>query len=67
MKTVGDVMREVDFIQDTIQNLHVLKRMFEDTGSRDDEDEKRCCDNAIVLLARYRHVLSALPIKEVNT
>ena len=66
MKTVGEVIREVDFIQDSIQNLHTLKHVFKDADSRDVEDMNKWCDDAIILLARYRHVLSALPIKEVN-
>ena len=63
MKTVGDVVREIDMIQETIQNLHTIKAQFSEVNSEDCDACQMCCD-AIVLLSHYRNALYALPINQ---
>lgn len=55
MKTVGDVIREIDMVQNTIEELHTLK------NKSDDMDQ--ICTDAIVLLSHYKSTLCELPLK----
>lgn len=60
MRTVNDILKELDKIHDAQQNLHFLKDRLGDV----EPVSSRMCEDAIVLLGHYRNILTELPIKK---
>lgn len=60
MKTIGDVMHELERIHDSQQDLHFLK----DRLTEIEPISAKMCENVIILLANYRRILCEMPFKK---
>lgn len=64
MKTVGDVLREIEGVNIAIEDLHMLREQYQAQHSTYCVNGKDIYSDAIFLLANYRRTLCELHIQK---